>query len=55
MSAVREREHRRRRAGIEVVRLGGNIGAEIEGVDLRRPLCPTRSSRSSTTPSCTTR
>ena len=25
-------------AGLEVVRLGGNIGAEIKGVDLRRPL-----------------
>ena len=25
-------------AGVEVVRLGGNIGAEIRGVDLRRPL-----------------
>jgi len=25
-------------AGIEVVRLGGNIGAEIRGVDLRAPL-----------------
>lgn len=26
------------RAGVEVVRLGGNIGAEIRGVDLTRPL-----------------
>jgi taurine dioxygenase len=26
------------RAGIEVIRLGGNIGAEIRGADLRRPL-----------------
>lgn len=27
-------------AGFEVVRIGGNIGAEIRGLDLRRPLAP---------------
>ena len=38
MSAVRERGSADAATGIEIVRLGGNIGAEIRGVDLRRPL-----------------
>ena len=38
MAAVRERGSADAATGIEIVRIGGNIGAEIRGVDLRRPL-----------------
>jgi len=38
MSALPHPTAAARAAGIEVVRLGGNLGAEIRGVDLREPL-----------------
>jgi len=38
MSALLHPTAAARGAGIEVVRLGGNLGAEIRGVDLREPL-----------------
>ena len=38
MSALPHPTAASREAGVEVVRLGGNIGAEIRGVDLRQPL-----------------
>jgi taurine dioxygenase len=38
MSAVPHQRDRDDASGIEVVRIGGNIGAEIRGADLRRPL-----------------
>ena len=42
MSALPHATAAARQAGVEVVRLGGNIGAEIRGVDLREPLSDAR-------------
>ena len=55
MSAPEQRGGVDAGAGIEIVRLGGNIGAEIRGVDLRRPLDRRAVRRDPRRASCATR